>query len=356
MRKRVKSGSMLLTMTALLFAAGCSTADQSQQENRQSKGKHQVVNVFTARHYTVDSQLFEQFTKLTGVQVNEVKGTAEELVERMKREGDAPNADLFIAVDGGALDYAKQSGVLQPFPSDVLSRNVPAEWRDRENKWVGIATRARVIVYAKDRVKPEELSTYEDLTSERWRGKVLVRSASSLYNQSLLASFIELNGEPNAEKWTEGIVRNLAREPEGGDRAQAKAIAEKLGDVAIMNTYYIGQMSASKDPEDLEIASKLGVFFPNQLTTGTHLNISGVGLAKQAPNKDNAVKLAEFMTGNEGQTLLAQGSFEFPVNEEADMPALLQAWQGFKRQPIDVARLGSHRKRAAEIFEKTGWK
>lgn len=353
MIKRVKSG-VLLAAAAVLFVSGCSSGGLTRQEKPQ--GKRQVVNVFTARHYEVDNALYLEFAKRTGIQVNEVKGTAEELVERMKREGEASTADLFVAVDGGALDFAKQSGVLQPLTSEALQRNVPAEWRDPDGYWAGIATRSRVIVYAKDRVNPEELSTYEDLTSERWKGRVLVRSASSLYNQSLLASFIELYGEQEAEKWAEGIVRNLAREPEGGDRAQAKAIAAKVGDVAIMNTYYIGQMSASKDPEELEIAEKLGVFFPNQTTTGTHVNISGIGLAKHAPNKDNALKLAEFLTGKEGQTLLAQGSFEFPVNGEADMPGLLRSWQKFQQQPVDVAGLGRLHKRAAEIFERAGWK
>ncbi|WP_235863973.1 extracellular solute-binding protein [Sutcliffiella halmapala] len=321
-----------------------------------SEDKQQVVNVFTARHYQIDNEIFREFTKQTGIQVNEVKGTAEELVERMKREGKGSSADLFIAVDGGALNFAKQSGVLQPITSEIFLRNVPEEWRDPDNYWAGIATRSRVIVYAKDRVNPDQLSTYEDLTSELWKGKVLVRSASSLYNQSLLASFIELYGESEAEKWAEGIARNLSRDPEGGDRAQAKAIAAKVGDVAIMNTYYIGQMSASPDPEEREIVENLGVLFPNQQTTGAHMNISGIGLAKHTPNKDNALKLAEFLTSSEGQTMLTQGSYEFPVNGEANMPEMLKNWKNFKQQPVDIASLGRFHKQTKEIFERVGWK
>ncbi|MEC1178421.1 extracellular solute-binding protein [Metasolibacillus meyeri] len=339
--------SIILFLTVYLF--------YKNNWGQHSEDKQQVVNVYTARHYQIDNEIFQEFTRQTGIQVNEVKGTAEELIERMIREGEASSADLFIAVDGGVLNFAKQSEVLQPLTSKLLIQNVPAEWRDSDNYWVGIATRSRVIVYAKDRVSPSELSTYEDLTNEQWEGKVLVRSASSLYNQSLLASFIELSGESEAEKWAAGIVRNLSRNPEGGDKAQAKAIATNIGDVAIMNTYYIGQMSVSPDPEEREIAEQLGVLFPNQQTTGAHVNISGVGLAKYAPNKDNALKLAEFLTSREGQTMLTQGSYEFPVNVEADMPEMLKDWGSFKRQPVDIANLGYFHKQAAEIFEKVGW-
>ncbi|OME86578.1 Fe(3+) ABC transporter substrate-binding protein [Paenibacillus sp. FSL A5-0031] len=379
MKKDYIVSVVLLTMLTVLVLAGCgannagndktnasspspeaspATTEAAGGSNDTSKnnGKEQVVNVFTARHYDVDSQLFDAFTKETGIKVNEIKGTAEELVERLKREGESSEADLFITVDGGVLNYAKQNDVLQPIQSTTVDSNVPAELRDNENNWVGIATRARVIVYAKDRVKPEQLSTYEDLASAAWKGKVLARSSASLYNQSLLASFIELNGEQKAEEWAKGIVANFARDPEGGDRDQAKAVVAGLGDVAIMNTYYVGQMLNSKDAEEVKVAEKIGVFFPNQETTGTHLNISGVGLTKHAKNKDNAVKLIEFMTGKDGQTLLTQGSFEFPVNAAAEKPELLKGWGDFKTQKLDFSKLGDHNKKAVELLAKVGWK
>lgn len=379
MKKNYIVSVVLLTMLTVLVLAGCgannagndktnasspspeaspATTEAAGGSNDTSKnnGKEQVVNVFTARHYDVDSQLFDAFTKETGIKVNEIKGTAEELVERLKREGESSEADLFITVDGGVLNYAKQNEVLQPIQSTTVDSNVPAELRDNENNWVGIATRARVIVYAKDRVKPEQLSTYEDLANAAWKGKVLARSSASLYNQSLLASFIELNGEQKAEEWAKGIVANFARDPEGGDRDQAKAVVAGLGDVAIMNTYYVGQMLNSKDTEEVKVAEKIGVFFPNQETTGTHLNISGVGLTKHAKNKDNAVKLIEFMTGKDGQTLLTQGSFEFPVNAAAEKPELLKGWGDFKTQKLDFSKLGDHNKKAVELLAKAGWK
>ncbi|GAA3400090.1 Fe(3+) ABC transporter substrate-binding protein [Paenibacillus hodogayensis] len=362
--KKLTGGLALLTTMAMIAIAGCGGAqtggaansNASKQADNAAKGKEQVVNVFTARHYDVDSTLYDAFTKQTGIKVNEVKGTAEELVERLKREGTSTEADLFVTVDGGVLNYAKQNDVLQPITSQAIDKNVPKQFRDKDNQWVGVATRARVIVYAKDRVKPEQLSTYEDLASDKWKGKVLVRSSSSLYNQSLLASFIELNGEAKAEEWAKGIVTNLARKPEGGDRDQAKAIAAKVGDVAIMNTYYVGQMLNSKDAEEVKVAQNIGVFFPNQSTTGTHLNISGIGLTKHAKNKDNAIKLVEFFTGKEGQSMLTQGSFEFPVNETADRPELLKTWGTFKTQQIDFGKLGDHNKKATELLNKVGWK
>ncbi|MFD0713870.1 Fe(3+) ABC transporter substrate-binding protein [Paenibacillus sp. GCM10027626] len=365
MKKRKIISMMLVMMMASALIAGCgSTAKNGgeagntgdkQQENA-GGNKDKVVNVFTARHYDVDAKVYEEFTKQTGIKVNEVKGTAEELVERLKREGESTEADLFVTVDGGVLNYAKQNEVLQPIESASVLQNVPEQWRDKDNNWVGMATRARVIVYAKDRVKPEQLSTYEDLATDKWKGKVLVRSSSSLYNQSLLASFIELNGEQQAEEWAKGMVSNFARDPEGGDRDQAKAIAAKVGDVAIMNTYYVGQMLNSKDAEEVKVAENIGIFFPNQDTTGTHLNISGVGLTKYAKNKDNALKLIEFITGKDGQTILTQGSFEFPVNEAADKPELLNTWGEFKTQQIDFAKLGELNKKATEILTKVGWK
>lgn len=356
-----KAAALIMLLLAALVLSGCSKGGQGQGETAADAPKtgssdSRTVHVYSARHYAVDSLIYEEFTRQTGIKVVEVKGTAEELVNRMMREGANTEADLFISVDGGILDYAKKSDVLQPIVSAAVEHHVPADRRDKDGMWAGIATRARVIVYAKDRVNPEELSTYEDLTKAKWKHKVLVRSSDNLYNQSLLASFIALKGEEEAAKWAEGVVRNLAREPEGGDLSQAKAIAANIGDIAIMNTYYIGQLMASKDEEELETVENLGILFPNQSTTGTHINISGVGLAKHAKHKENAIKLIEFMTGKEGQTILTQGSFEFPVNEEADTPAFLKQWGTFKSQPVAYSLLSSNNRKAIEIFKAAGWK
>jgi len=353
-----------LIAIAILFCAGCgiigngeaaSLGAEGRESAQPAAGGGKYVTVYTARHYAADTALFEAFTKKTGIRVVEVKGTAQELVDAMAREGEQSDADLFFTVDGGVLSEATRSGVLQPLRSDLVDANVPQALRDPEHYWVGVTTRARVIVYAKDRVKPEELSTYESLTDERWRGRVLVRSSSNLYNQSLLASFIALRGEEWAGRWAEGVAANLARPPEGGDREQAMAVAAGIGDAAIMNTYYVGQLSASDNPEEARATEGLGVFFPDQKAGGTHINISGIGLARHAKHAADALKLVEYMTSEEGQTQLSRESFEFPVNERAEVPELLKSWGSFKGQRIDFADLGSYNKQALDLFRRAGW-
>lgn len=339
--------------------AGCGTDSGSEPEKTTDKAaepESKIVNVYTARHYEADEQVFKNFTEKTGIEVNVVKAEAEELIERLKREGESTEADLFITVDGGVLANAKNNDVLQPVESDIVNEQVPENLRDKENYWVGMSTRARVIVYSKDRVKPEELSTYEDLTSDKWQGKVLARSSTNLYNQSLLASFIELNGEEAAQEWADGIVKNFARQPDGGDRDQAKAIAAGTGDVAIMNTYYVGLMLNSEDAEEKKVAENIGVFYPNQETNGTHVNISGLALTKHSPNKENAVELIEYMTSVEAQEYLSANNYEFPVNPEATQPEVLSSWGEFKMQELNFDTLGEHNAKAIEIFNKSGWK
>jgi iron(III) transport system substrate-binding protein len=333
--------------------AGSAQTGDSQQGGQ--KGE-QVVNVYSARHYEVDDVLFQQFTDATGIKVNVVKGEAEELIERLKREGASTEADLFFTVDGGVLAYAKESGVLEPVTSPAIEQNVPAKYRDKDNHWIGVSTRARVIVYSKDRVDPAQLSTYEDLADPKWKGKVLARSSSSLYNVSLLASFIALKGEAAAEAWAKGIVANFARDPQGGDRDQAKAIVAGIGDVAIMNTYYVGLLAHSKDPEEVKVAEQVGVFFPNRETDGTHINISGIGFVKHGKHKENAIKLIEFLTGKEAQETLTNSNFEFPVNPAAERAEYIKAWGEFKEQELDFDLLHVHNAKAIEIMNKAGWK
>lgn len=358
---------LLISLIAILTGCGSENVAKNNTEDTKTKETTQPaeskttenggeVNIYTARHYDVDQELYDMFTKETGIKVNVVEGKAPELIERLKREGESTPADLFVTVDGGILNSAKIEGILQPVVSDVVDKQVPSDLRDKENHWIGLSTRARVIVYAKDRVNPSDLSTYEDLASDKWRGKVAVRSSTNLYNQSLLASFVDIMGEKEAEDWAKGLVANLAREPEGGDRDQAKAIVSGVGDVALMNTYYVGQLAASEDAEEVKVAEKIGVFFPNQQTSGTHINISGAGLVKHSQNKDNAVKLLEFLTASESQSKISQANFEFPVNSEATLPELLESWGSFKHQNVDFAKYGELNPKAVEIANKVGWK
>ncbi|MDR1613217.1 MAG: Fe(3+) ABC transporter substrate-binding protein [Planctomycetota bacterium] len=315
-----------------------------------------VVNIFTARHYESDKELYEAFGNATGITVNAVSGNAPELIERIRREGENTQADLFITVDGGILGTAKKSGVLQPVRTPVIDSRVPSHLRDPDYHWIGLSTRCRIIVYSKERVSPSELSTYAALTDPRWKGKILVRSSSGLYDQSLLASLIILDGAEKAERWAAGIVANLARDPQGNDRDQAKAIAAGRGDVAIMNTYYIGQMLNSKNPEEVKVAQNTGLFFPDQEGNGAHVNISGVGLVKHAKNRDNALKFIEFLLDVPAQEKLSAGNYEFPVNPKARKHELLESWGEFKTQRIDFNRLGAENPEAVRIFSKVGWK
>lgn len=356
---------VLLAAMALVLAllAGCSSGgnndaagndnDKGAASESKSGGE---VNIYSARHYDVDDELYAKFTEQTGIKVNVVQGSAPELIERLKREAASTPADLFITVDGGILHTAKEAGLFQPIESEKVMANVAADLKDRDNEWVGLSTRARIIAYVKDRVDPSELSTYEDLATDKWKGRLVVRSSTNMYNQSLLASLIAINGEEEAERWAAGIAANMARNPEGGDRDQAKAIVAGIGDVAIMNTYYVGHMLHSADAEEVKVAEQIGVFFPNQETTGTHLNLSGVGLIKHSKNKDNAVKLIEFLTDIEAQSTFSSTNFEFPVNAQAELPELLKSWGTFKHQGLDFAAYAEYNAKAVEIANKVGWK
>jgi iron(III) transport system substrate-binding protein len=337
-------GFLLLALGSLCFPGFSAFAEEL------------VVNIYTARHYESDKTLYALFQEQTGIKVNAVKAGAPELIDRIKREGAATDADLFITVDGGILHAAKTAGILQAIASPSVLQNVPTKLRDKDNAWVGISTRARVIVYSKARVKPEQLSTYEDLASPKWKGKVLARPSSAMYDQSLLASLIALDGEAKALEWVKGVAANFARPPKGNDRSQARDIAAKLGDVALMNTYYIGQMLHSNDPEEVKAAQELGLFFPNQESTGTHLNVSGVALTKHAKNRANAIRLIEFLTSVQVQETLSAENYEFPVNPKARKHPLLKSWGVFKTQDIDFSILDSHKATAIRFFAEGGWK
>ncbi|MDF2502427.1 MAG: Fe(3+) transporter substrate-binding protein [Anaerosporomusa subterranea] len=345
-----------LLILASMIVAGCASTKQSPAtQTTQTESKE--VNIYTARHYPgVDDAIYKAFTDKTGIKVNIIKAGGEELIQRIKTEGNSSKADIYITADAGNLYIAKQAGLLQPITSPILEKNIPANFIDKDKMWVGLTMRARVLVYAKDRVSKDDLSTYEDLTNAKWKGKVLTRSSNNIYSQSMLASFIEINGEAKAKEWAKGLVNNLAMQPEGGDRDQAKAVAAGKGDVAIMNSYYLGQMLNSKDPQEVKAAEKLGVFFPNQNTTGTHVNVSGAGIVKTSKNVANAVKLLEFLSEAEAQKTFAEASTEYPVNPAVEPSDLLKSWGTFKKQNISLSKLGENNKRAVQIFDEVGWK
>ncbi len=369
MNKRFFMFVLVLMLSAFTLAAcgnneeNTSEKEETGEENQSNQGEEASsgegegeINLYTGRHYETDQELYDAFTEKTGIKVNVIKGGDDELIARIKREGDASPADLLMTADAGRLHRAKSQDLLQEVNSDVLNENIPSKLRDKDGKWFGLTKRARVIAYAKDRVNPEEIQTYMDLTKDQFQDRVLIRSSSNIYNQSLVASMIELDGEEKAEEWAEGIVDNMAREPKGGDTDQAKAVASGEGDVAVMNTYYLGKMLNSEDEEEVKVGEQLGVIFPNQDSTGTHVNISGIGVSASSKNKENATKFIEFLTTKTAQKQFAEANYEYPVNPEVQPSELLQSWGDFKEQDINLSILGENNKDAVKVMNKVSWK
>ncbi|WP_114748076.1 Fe(3+) ABC transporter substrate-binding protein [Pleomorphovibrio marinus] len=319
-------------------------------------GGSEVVNIYTHRHYEADQQLFNTFTEKTGIKVNVVNASADELIQKLELEGQGSPADVLITVDAGRLHRAQEKNLLQPIQSEVLDQNIPAHLREPEGHWFGLTYRARILAYHKERVSPDELDSYESLADEKWNGRVLTRSSENIYNQSLLASIIVANGRDGAQEWAAKLLANMGRSPKGSDRDQVKAVASGEGDIAIVNSYYIGLMLNDSNNEEVKAAEQVGLFFPNQDGRGTHINISGAGVTKYSPNKENAVKLLEFLSGEEAQKFLSETNYEYPVNEKVSPSSLLQSWGDFKADRINLSLLGENNRDAVVIFDRVGWK
>ncbi len=344
--------SGLCTVMGVALLAACSGDGQAEGASEDAG----VVNVYSHRHYDTDQELFRRFTELTGIQVNVQTASADELITRLETEGASTRADLLITVDAGRLQRAKKRNLLRSASSEVLQSNVPAHLRDPEGYWYGLTQRARVIAYSLDRVSADELSTYEDLADPKWRGRILVRSSENIYNQSLLASMIAVHGEDAADEWARGVVLNMARAPQGGDRDQVKDLAAGVGDVAITNTYYVGLLLNGDDESDRELAQKVGIFFPNQDDRGAHVNVSGAGVTAHSPNPENALRLLEFLTDSEAQTGYAEANFEYPVKPGIAWAETLQEWGEFRPDTLNLSVLGELNARAVIIFDRAGWR
>lgn len=317
--------------------------------------QERVVNVYSHRHYDADREIFDQFTEETGITVNVVQAGADELIQRLVTEGASSPADLLITVDAGRLHRAKEAGVLQPVTSEALTARVPDYLRDPEGYWYGITKRARVVAYDATRTDADLISSYLDLTRPELEGRIAIRSSGNIYNISLLAALIHELGDERATEWARGVTENFAREPQGNDRDQMKAVVAGLADFAVVNTYYVGLLMTSSDPAEVEVGEKIGIVFPTLPDGGTHVNVSGVGLTASAPNRDEAILLMEYLTDEYAQSRFAGANYEYPVNPNVDPDPLVAAFGTLQDAETPLEVLGELGGEATRIFDEVGW-
>lgn len=319
---------------------------------------NRVLNLYSARHYDTDTAIYESFTQKTGIKVNLVEADADKLIERIKSEGANSPADVLITVDAGRLWRAQEAGLLQPVTSSALKKAVPANLAEPAGHWYGFTKRARVIVYNKDKVKPADLSTYEDLANPKWKGRVISRTSSHVYNQSLTGSILAAHGPQKTEAWARGLAANFARPPEGNDTAQIRAVASGVADVTFVNQYYVVRLMKSDKPEDKAVASKIGVFFPNQGNgdRGTHINISGAGVVKTSKNRQAAIQFLEHLASPQVQEIFAKGNNEYPILAGVAKDPVLASLGTFKEDKLNAAIYGKNNGEALKIMDRAGWK
>ena len=317
------------------------------------------VNIYTSRHYDSDSKLYDDFKKLTGIEVNIISAKSAALIERIKSEGKNSPADVFITVDAGNLWKVQDLGLFTKIKSKIIDDIVPTRLRGANNEWIALAKRARVIFYNSEKFTSDELNTlnYEDLSSSKWKNKIAIRSSNNLYNQSLVASMIANYGEAYTEKWAKGLVNNFSRKPQGNDRSQIIAVANNEADLAIANSYYLGLMlSGKKGDKQLNAGKKVKILFPSQNKNGTHINISGAGILKTSKNYSNAVKFLEFMLTEDAQKHLVENTYEYPINSKVEPSKLIaQFGLGFKEDDLDVANFGKFNSAALKLMDRVGW-
>ncbi|ANP47540.1 hypothetical protein ATE48_17335 [Candidatus Viadribacter manganicus] len=318
-------------------------------------GGEKFVNVYTARHYDSDRALYAAFQAATGVEVRALTGSAEQLLERMRAEGDASEADVFISADAGNLWRVKEAGLLQNVTTPTLQEKVPAHLRDPDGAFWGFTKRARIIVYRKDAVRPEEVATMDALGTARFRKQIVMRSSSNTYQLSTLAARIERLGAENAKAWAAAVRANFAHDPQGSDTDQIKAVAAGEAQASVCNHYYYFRMMRSDDPADRSVVEKVGFVFPDQAGAGAHVNISGGGVTAYAKRRDRAVQFLEYLVSDEAQTTLAPLNDEFPIRPEIAPAPDLAALGPFKEENIPLDALGRHQAEAARIFEEVGW-
>jgi iron(III) transport system substrate-binding protein len=315
------------------------------------------INLYSARHYDTDRALYDEFTKETGIRIRLIEGQADQLIERIRNEGVNSPADVFLTVDAARLARAAQAGILAPHGSAEIDKHIPAELRDPGGLWFAVTQRVRLIMYDRQKGAPEGLTRYEDLADPRFRGQICARSGAHPYNTSLAAAILAADGPEKTEAWARGVVANFARPPQGGDRDQFRAIPSGQCTLAISNSYYLGLYGRSDKPEDQELFKRIGVIFPNQAPgdRGAHANISGAGLAKNAPNKANALRFLEFLTTHKAQEMFALGNMEYPAVADAPLHPALASLGRFRAEAVNAAGNLDKTPEALQILQRAGW-
>lgn len=341
----------LVAAASLAVLAACSETPEGEGAVPADAGE---VNLYSSRHYDTDLALYDDFTKATGIKVNRIEADADALIERIQSEGEYSPADLLITVDAGRLWRAEEAGIFAPVDSPVLKERLPEHLRHPQGLWFGLSTRARIIIYNKAKGAPEGLATYADLAKPEFKGQICMRSSSNVYNISLLSSVIAHKGAAEAEKWAKGVVANFARPPEGNDTSNIDAVAAGECRISVVNTYYLARYAG--DPEKQAVFDAVGVIFPGQQGTGTHVNISGAGLVKTAPNRANAIKFLEYLTEEKAQRYFADGNNEYPAAKGLAANSAVEKLGTFKADTLNAAEIGKGQAEAVRIFDRAGWK
>ncbi|MFA7665562.1 MAG: extracellular solute-binding protein [Burkholderiaceae bacterium] len=342
-----------VALPAALAVALAATAPAAAQD--------QVLNLYSARHYQTDEALYSDFTKQTGIKVNRIEAGDEALLERLRNEGTNSPADVLLLVDAARLWRAESEGLFQPVKSAILDKRIPLHLRSKDDgdgaKWFGFAVRARVIVYNKEQIDPKLVQNYEDLARPELKGKVCTRSGAHPYMLSLIGAMVEHMGEAKAEEWAKGVVANFARKPRGGDTDQIRAVATGECQVALSNSYYYVRLMKSDKPADRDVVSKVGLLWPNQGGTGTHVNVSGAGVAKHSPNREVAVRFLEYLASDSAQLHFSSASNEWPaaIGVKAANPELESLGQ-FKADELSLGAIGQAQPVAVRIIDRAGWR
>jgi len=314
------------------------------------------VNIYSARKGYLIKPLLNAFEKNTNIKVNIISGKAKALQKRIEQEGRNTRADILLTVDAGNLYKAKYSNLLMKIKSNKLEKLVPEYLRDKDGYWYGLSIRSRVIMYNPKKVTKKDLSTYENLSNSKWKGRICIRSSSNIYNQSLLASLISHLGKQKSQDWALGVVNNFSRKPKGNDRTQMTSVVLGQCDITLANTYYLGKWISSEKKKERKYAKKISVFFPNQEDRGAHINISGAAVVKYSKNYKNAIKLLEFLASDDAQELYAKSNHEYPIRDNINVSDIVQSWgYPFKKDKLNLEELGKNNNLAVQIFDKVNW-